>query len=219
MNHLPLIIKREYLTKVKNKSFIVMTFLSPLIMIALIAVVSYLSQLNKDKERTISVLDETGFLKDAFQKTDNTNYTYLNGLSLEDAIALVKEKEDYGLVHITAVDSFNTFSSDVKFYSEESPSISIISSLERKIEKRLRELKLQKDGVTLAQIEASKISVNIAQESFDGEKSSKIDNIVKLAFGGLAGYLLFMFIIIYGNMIMRSVIEEKTSRIIEVIIS
>ena len=219
MNHLPLIIKREYLTKVKNKSFIVMTFLSPLIMIALIAVVSYLSQLNNDKQRTISVLDETGFLEGVFQKTDNTSYTSLNGLSFEDAIALVKEKEDYGLLHISAVDSLDVFTNNVKFYSEESPSISIMSGLERKIEKRLREMKLQKDGVTLAQIEASKISINIAQESFDGEKSSKIDNLVKLAFGGAAGYLLFMFIIIYGNMIMRSVIEEKTSRIIEVIIS
>ena len=219
MNHLPLIIKREYLTKVKNKSFIVMTFLSPLIMIALIAVVSYLSQLNNDKERTISVLDETGFLKGVFQDTGNTNYTNLNGLSLENAIALVKEKEDYGLLHIAAVDSLDAFSNNVKFYSEESPSISIISGLERKIEKRLRDKKLQKDGVTLAQIEASKTSIDIAQESFDGEKSSKIDNLVKLAFGGIAGYLLFMFIIIYGNMIMRSVIEEKTSRIIEIIIS
>jgi ABC-2 type transport system permease protein len=219
MNHLPLIIKREYLTKVKNKSFIVMTFLSPLIMIALIAVVSYLSQLNNDKQRTISVLDETGFLEDVFQKTDNTSYTNLNGLSFEDAIALVKEKEDYGLLHISAVDSLDVFSNNIKFYSEESPSISIMSGLERKIEKRLREMKLQKDGVSLAQIEASKININIAQESFDGEKSSKIDNLVKLAFGGAAGYLLFMFIIIYGNMIMRSVIEEKTSRIIEVIIS
>lgn len=219
MNHLPLIIKREYLTKVKNKSFIVMTFLSPIIMIALIAVVAYLSQLNNDKERTISVLDETGFLKDVFQNTENTNYTSLNGLNLEDAIALVKEKEDYGLLHIAEVDSLESMANNIKFYSEESPSISIMSNLERKIEKRLREMKLQEDGVTLAQIEASKTNVEIAQESFDGEKSSKIDNIVKLAFGGIAGYLLFMFIIIYGNMIMRSVIEEKTSRIIEIIIS
>jgi ABC-2 type transport system permease protein len=219
MNHLPLIIKREYLTKVKNKSFIVMTFLSPLIMIALIAVVSYLSQLNNDKQRSISVLDETGYLNDVFQDIDNTSYTNLNGLNLGDALALVKEKEDYGLLHISSVDSIDAFSNNVKFYSEESPSISVMSGLERKIEKRLREIKLQKDGVSLAQIEASKINISIEQESYDGEKSSKIDNLVKLAFGGAAGYLLFMFIIIYGNMIMRSVIEEKTSRIIEVIIS
>jgi ABC-2 type transport system permease protein len=219
MNHLPLIIKREYLTKVKNRSFIVMTFLSPLIMIALIAVVAYLSQLNNDKQRTISVLDETGYMKDVFQNTENTNYTNLNALSLDEAIALVKEKEDYGLLHVSAVDSLEAFADNVKFYSEESPSTSIMLGLERRIEKRLRDMKLQKGGVTLVQIEAAKTTIDILQESFEGEKSSKIDNYVKLAFGGIAGYLLFMFIIIYGNMIMRSVIEEKTSRIIEVIIS
>lgn len=219
MNHLPLIIKREYLTKVKNKSFVIMTFLSPLIMIALIAVVAYLSQLNNDKQRTISILDETGYLKDVFQNTDNTTYTNLSGLAFDDAIALVKEKKDYGLLHIAKVDSLDVFEDNVKFYSEDSPSLSIISGLESKIEKRLREMKLQKDGVTISQIEASKTNIEIEQESFDGEKSSKIDNVVKLAFGGAAGYLLFMFIIIYGNMIMRSVIEEKTSRIIEIIIS
>jgi ABC-2 type transport system permease protein len=188
-------------------------------MIALIAVVAYLSQLNNDKQRTISILDETGYLKDVFQNTDNTTYTNLSGLAFDDAIALVKEKKDYGLLYIAKVDSVNVFADNVKFYSEDSPSISIMTGLEQKIEKRLREMKLQKDGVTIAQIEASKTNIDIQQESFDGEKSSKIDNLVKLAFGGAAGYLLFMFIIIYGNMIMRSVIEEKTSRIIEVIIS
>jgi len=219
MNHLPLIIKREYTTKVKNKSFIIMTFLSPLIMIALIAVVAYLSQLNNDKKRTISVLDETGFLEDVFINSENTHYTDLNGLSFDDAIALVKEKEDYGLLHISEVDSLDDISNNIKFYSEESPSTSVMLGLERTIEKRLRDMKLEKDGVTLAQIEAAKTNIDIAQESFDGEKSSKVDNVVKLIFGGVAGYLLFMFIIIYGNMIMRSIIEEKTSRIIEIIIS
>lgn len=219
MNHLPLIIKREYLTKVKNKSFIVMTFLSPLIMIALIAVVAYLSQLNNDKKRSISVLDETGYLSDIFENEANTTYTKLNGLRFEDALALVKEKEDYGLLHIASSENLDDISNNVKFYSEDSPSLTIISGLERKIEKRLEEIKLEKDGVTISQIAASKTNIDIAQESFDGQKSSKIDNVVKLAFGGIAGYLLFMFIIIYGNMIMRSVIEEKTSRIIEVIIS
>ena len=219
MNHLPLIIKREYLTKVKNKSFIIMTFLSPLIMIALIALVSYLSQINNDKKRTISILDETGYLTDIFESTENTSYLKLNGLSLEDAKELVKEKEDYGLLHIGEVASLDDIGKNIKFFSEESPSLTVISAIERKVEKRLQEMKLQKDGVSLEQIDASKTNIDIAQESFDGEKSSKIDNVVILAFGCIAGYLLFMFIIIYGNMIMRSVIEEKTSRIIEVIIS
>ncbi|MFH4966098.1 ABC transporter permease [Gaetbulibacter sp. M235] len=219
MNHLPLIIKREYLTKVKNKSFIVMTILSPVIMIALITVVAYLSQLNNDKQRTIDILDETGLVKDDFKSEDKITYNFLENMSLNDAKDFVKQTEAYGLLHIEKISNLDSISNQIKFYSEDSPSITIISNLEAKIDKKIENLKLQKKGVDIAMIEESKTNINIVQESFEGEKTSKIDSVIKLAFGGASGYLLFMFIIIYGNMIMRSVIEEKTSRIIEVIIS
>lgn len=218
MNHLSLIIKREYLTKIKNKSFIIMTFLSPLIMIALISVVAYLSQLNNDKKRTISILDESGLFSETFKNTANTTYNYISNSTVREAKAFVKEKEQYGLLYISNGD-LETVSKSVRFYSEDSPSLTIISGLENKIERKLREEKLISNGLDIKQIENSRVNVSVAQESFEGQKSSKIDNILKLAFGGITGYLLFMFIIIYGNMIMRSVIEEKTSRIIEVIIS
>lgn len=219
MNHLPLIIKREYLTKVKNKSFIVMTILSPIIMIALISLVAYLSQLNNDKVRTITVLDESGLASGVFESTDKTIYNILENMSLKDAKILTKEISSVGLLHIDRVENIDNISNHIRFYSEESPSLSLISDLESKLEKKLTNAKLLENGVDVDMINASKVRVNIAQESYAGEKSSKIDSVVKLIFGGLAGYLLFMFIIIYGNMIMRSVIEEKTSRIIEVIIS
>ncbi|MFI1743521.1 ABC transporter permease [Thalassobellus sediminis] len=219
MNHLPLIIKREYFTKVKNKAFIIMTFLSPIIVIALISVVAYLSQLNNDKIRTITILDESGLLHDVFKSSDNITYNVLEGLSIEDAKMLTKETSAYGLLHIDKLEDIDAVSSHVKFYSEESPSISIISSIEGKLETKLTNIKLQDKGIDVEVINASKVHVNITQESYEGEETSKVDSFAKLAFGIAAGYLLFMFIIIYGNMIMRSVIEEKTSRIIEVLIS
>ena len=219
MNHLPLIIKREYLTKVRNKSFIIMTFLSPIIFIALIAVVAYLSQLNSDKVRVIVVLDESKLVQDIFSNSENTIYNVLENMSLDDAKTLVKETKGSGLLHIAKLDHTKLGANSITFYSEESPSLNFITSIEGKIEKKLTNLNLEKSGVDLAMINASKVNVDIAQESFEGEKTSKVDSVVKLIFGGAAGYLLFMFIIIYGNMIMRSVIEEKTSRIIEVIIS
>lgn len=219
MNHLPLIIKREYLTKVKNKSFLVMTILSPVIMIALIAVVAYLSQLNNNSERNISILDESGLLSSVFKDSENIKYTVLNGLSLNDAKEIVKEQQSYGLLHIENHKQIDDVANSIKFYSEESPSIGLMSDLESVLERHLTDLKLESVGVNIEKIKAADVKVDIAQESFAGEKTSKIDSIIKLAFGGAAGYLLFMFIIIYGNMIMRSVIEEKTSRIIEVIIS
>lgn len=218
MNHLPLIIKREYFTKVKNKSFIVMTFLSPLIFITLIAVVAYLTQLNHDKTRVISVLDETKTVENLFKSSGNTTYNILD-MPLEDAKNLTQTTNGYGLLHISPNNDSTGFSKSVTFYSKESPSLTLISDIESRLEKEFTNHELEKRGVDLEMINASKVNLSISQESFEGEKTSKMDSIIKLVFGGAAGYLLFMFIIIYGNMIMRSVIEEKTSRIIEVIIS
>ncbi len=85
MNHLPLIIKREYLTKVRNKSFIVMTFLSPLIFVGIFALVAYLSSLNNDTVRNISVLDESGLFVDEFNSTPHLQYKIIDPTSLEEA--------------------------------------------------------------------------------------------------------------------------------------
>lgn len=219
MNHLSLIIKREYITKVRNKSFIIMTFLSPMIMIGLIALVAYLSQINNNQDRTISILDETGLFRSVFTDSEHISYSYLTDINLENAKELVNSKEEYGLLYIQKGQDSTQLYSDAKFYSEDSPSLTILSNLESKIEKKLEDEKLILGGVDIEKIKASRTRISIGQESFQGEKSSKIDSYLKLAFGGAAGYLLFMFIIIYGNMIMRSVIEEKTSRIIEIIIS
>jgi ABC-2 type transport system permease protein len=223
MNHLPLIIKREYLTKVRNKSFILMTFLSPLIMIGLFMLIFYLTQLNNNKERTISILDETGTISKIFtqdvDEDEATTYNILKGISLEEAKTQVQETEEYGLLHIPKMTSTKEIAEQIKFYSEDSPSQKFISRLERQLSKELTDVTLVKNGVQVELVESSKMNVAIVQESFTGERTSKFVNYSKLGFGLAAGYLLFMFIIIYGNMIMRSVIEEKTNRIIEVIIS
>ncbi|MEM6687439.1 MAG: ABC transporter permease [Bacteroidota bacterium] len=224
MNHLPLIIQREYLTKVRNKSFIIMTFLSPLIFIGLISLIVYLTQLNNNKQRTISILDETGkisqiFLTENAQNDPLTKYNILSGISLEDAKKQVQETEEYGLLHIRQMASAEEIARQIKFYSEDSPSQNFISKLERKLSEKLTEEALLQHNVNIELVKNAKMQVAVGQETFSGERTSKFINYAKLGFGFAAGYLLFMFIIIYGNMIMRSVIEEKTNRIIEIIIS
>jgi len=218
MNHIPLIIKREYLSKVRKKSFIIMTILSPFILAAIPLIIGYLTTLNEDTVKSIYILDESDFLSDSFQSNDQTIYTKLVEIDLESAKILANQEQADGLIYIPN-NSLEYVADLIKFYSEESPSLSFISSLEYKIENKLSELKLQNEGIDLSLIDASKINVSINQESFEGVKTSKTGSIMKLGFGTFSGLLLFMFIMIYGGMVMRSVIEEKTSRIIEVIIS
>lgn len=149
MNHLPLIIKREYLTKVRNKSFIIMTVLSPILMIALFALVAYLSQLNNSRERIISILDESGLVSDVFEDSETTKYHKLDQMSLEAAKTLVEETEEYGLLHIEGENGLNEISKSIKFYSKDTPSLTLIASIEGKLEKKLTDLKLQEDGVDI----------------------------------------------------------------------
>lgn len=100
MNHLPLIIKREYLAKVKNKSFLLMTFLSPLIMVGFISLVTYLATVNNEIIRTISVLDESEFFKETLISTEYTKYHYLDGVDLESAKSISNQASSYGLLYI-----------------------------------------------------------------------------------------------------------------------
>ena len=219
MNHLSLIIKREYLNKVRNKSFIIMTFLSPLIMVGIFTLVAYLSQLNNDKTRVISVLDESGLFANQFEDGDNIEYKMLDAISLEEAKKNVENSEDYGLLFIPQTESIDELSKSITFYSEDSPSLLVMDDIEDAIQDKANTIKLKDAGIDAQKIKDLRVRIDAKLETFKGEETSKLGSGLKLAFGGAAGYLLFMFIIIYGNMIMRSVIEEKTSRIIEVIIS
>lgn len=219
MNHLPLIIKREYLNKVRNKAFIIMTFLSPLLMIGIFSLVAYLSQLNNDKVRTISVLDESGWFANQFENKDNFKFNILKDIDLESAQKATQDSEVYGLLYIPKTASIDELSKKITFYSEDTPSLIVMDNIEDVIQSKANALKLTEAGLDAEQIKNLRVKIDTQLKTFGGEETSKLGSGLKLIFGGLAGYLLFMFIIIYGNMIMRSVIEEKTSRIIEVIIS
>lgn len=219
MNHLPLIIEREYLTKVRNKSFIIMTFLSPFIFVGIFGLVAYLSSLNSDTVRHISVLDESGLFLDEFVSSPHTKYKIIHGISVEEAKKEAETSQVYGLLYIPKTDNLETLSKRITFYSEDSPSMSMMGDINKMLESRVNTLKLKEAGIDSEIIRSLRISISANQETFKGQETSKLGGGLKLIFGGAAGYLLFMFIIIYGNMIMRSVIEEKTSRVIEVIIS
>ena len=218
MNKLKLIIRREFLAKVKNKSFIVMTVLSPLLMVGLVMLIFYLNEKNSEEIRTIAIVDESNLIATVFKDTESTKYIDLSLLGIEEARKQTKEFY-YGVLYIPKSESLIKLSEGISFYSEDVPSLDLLNSIENKLGNRIRDLKIEQLHFDIVQLKATETNVEIATENFLGEKSSKIGSLLKMAAGGGFGYLIFMFIIIYGTSVMRSVIEEKTSRIIEVIIS
>jgi len=220
MRKLKLIIKREFLAKVKNKSFIVMTFLSPLLMVGIGFLVFFLSKKNDEKVKKIVYVDEFQlFEKEDFKDSKTFQYSDYTALGIEETKKKVEEGSYYGVLYIPKKDSLETLANSIEFYSKDSPSMSVIGNLENKVELKLRNLKLDHFGIDLQKIKASKISADIKMYNFSGEESSKLINGLKIGVGAISGYMLMMFVMIYGTSVMRSVIEEKTSRIIEIIVS
>ena len=220
MSKLKLIIQREFIAKVRNKSFIMMTFLSPLLMVGMGALVYFLMQKNDEKVKKIVYVDNSGiFSKEDFKDSKTIHYTNYTALGVEDTKKKVKEGSYYGALIIPKQDSLELLAKSIEFYSKESPGMSVMNSMENKIASKIRNLKLNNFGFDLEKIKASKINTDIKMFNFSGEESSKLINGLKIGVGAIAGYLLMMFVMIYGTSVMRSVIEEKTSRIIEIIVS
>jgi ABC-2 type transport system permease protein len=219
MNKLPLIIKREYLAKVRNKSFVIMTFLSPILMVGMILLIAYLTKLNDSEKRVIAVLNESDFFSTEFLSNQTTSYINYRDLTLEEAKDSTINMGYYGLVYLPDENTLELVSQRAFFYSVDAPNTSILESLERIFKERLKQERLRELGISPAEYAEMDRSFQMNISTFEGEQNLKGINEIKAIIGGGFGYLIMMFIIIYGGFVMRSVIEEKTSRIIEVIVS
>ena len=190
-----------------------MTFISPLIILILGILIGYLTDINNNSQKNIIVFDESFVFFKTFKNTKNINYQYTNQGNIEDIKAQAFQKHIYGVLYIPKNIQ------EIQFFSDETPSINFVENLTNQLENAIFYQNLQNQNISLESITSAKEKINIDLQNFSGEKSSKLANWLKLIFGGASGYLLMMFIVVYGNMIMRSVIEEKTSRIIEIIVS
>ncbi len=222
MSIISLIIKREFIAKVRNKSFIVMTFLSPLLFVGIAMFVGYLSSMKADT-RQIAIHDETGRFVNEFltqnKSSEEYNYQDVSAIDLPTLKKSIEEEAYEGVLFIPKAKNNAALENEIQFISNESPSISFIEKTQDVIAKKMTLANLEAahlDTLAIHQAEA-KVAINLKKAS--GEPSLKGLNEIKIAIGGAFGYLIMMFIIIYGNMVMRSVIEEKTNRIIEIIIS
>ena len=219
MSKLALIIKREYLAKVRNKSFVIMTFLSPILLVGMIVLIAYLTKVNDSDKRIIAILNESPYFTTDFTLDESISYVFMDGLSLDSAKDSVTAMGYYALLHIPEGPDQETVATKSFLYTKGAPSTNILDRIEDVFEDRLSAVKLEEMGVSAADYAQLNNSFDLNTSTFEGQQNLKGINEIKALIGGGFGYLIMMFIIIYGGFVMRSVIEEKTSRIIEVIIS
>ena len=219
MGKFTLITSREYLNKITNKTFILSTLLTPLFIAGIVFFIGWLTSVNNERIKNISVVDNTGYIYDKLKSSNSIKYELLGDFSLEEARIISDTKSDYGLLYINNLESPKSIADSISFISEEASSLTIINNIESQLEKILTNENFKIEGIDIEKINSKKIYVNLLQETFQGEKTTKSDGLVKYIFGFVLGMLLYMFIFVYGSMIMMSVIEEKTNRIIEIVVS
>ncbi len=218
MGVLKLIIKREFIAKARNKAFIVMTFLAPLFFVGIAVFVGFLSTLKSDV-KTIAIHDESDLFISDFKNNEEIRYTDLSSVPINIIKDSVLAEKYYGVIYIPKQEQLADYQKSVYFISNDSPGIDLIINVESTIADKISSLNLIANGIDPKIIKETEADVSIKLEKASGEQTVKGLNEIKIFIGSLFGYCIMMFIIIYGNMVMRSVIEEKTNRIIEVIIS
>lgn len=215
MSKIGLIVRREYLSRVKKKSFLVMTILGPLLMAGIIVARIWLESMPEEKQKVL-VIDETTVFEDELKNYKNIEFEF-SKQSLEQA-----KKEFYKTEHnIILYIPVNIVSANaIQILYKKQPGLNTQEYIKNSIETKIENWKLLKSGIDKETLDKTKVTISVQtakiEESGDQKKSYTE---VSIILGFIAGFLIYIFIFMYGAMVMRGVIEEKTSRIIEVIIT
>jgi ABC-2 type transport system permease protein len=216
MNKILLIAQREFKNRVQKKSFLIATILLPLIFPAIMGTLIYffIEQERTAKKEIIHYLDEAHFFN---ANSDDYIFLEFKG-SLEEAKSQFSGDDSFGFLHIPALNLYQP--SGITLYTKVSPSPTDLSNLEKMIEEQIRDLKMQELKVNRKILDSlnTNISLGTVTVSETGKEQASNSGVL-FAIGMTCGILMYMFILIYGMQIMQGIIEEKTSRVVEVIIS
>jgi len=215
MNKIFLIIQREYLSRVKKKSFLVMTFLVPALIIGMYALIAFLSVKGGDKKAELKVVDESGIFEGNFKNSASVNFT----TAKEGLDAAKKEALGNGEGFVLFIPADIEKGGNIELFSKKKAGLSAVSNIEKQVNDLLRNKQLKDAGIdpaTLQRIDPD-VNINSIELTEQGEKDSSAG--AAYAIGFAAAILIYISLFIYGAQVMRGVIEEKTSRIVEVVIS
>lgn len=217
MNKILLIIQREYLTRVKKKSFIIMTILGPVLIAAMIILPAMLSEWSDTENKRVAVLDETGVYFEKFEDQENIQFYHVyQGLENEKESALYKQ--DDILLYIPKTEL--NLPVNAQLFSTKQPGLNVTAYIKSVMRTVIENEKLKAQGIDPEVIKSAKANINLATirvEEDGAEKESYTE--VEVGMAIFAGIMIYFFIFMFGAQVLKGVMEEKSNRIVEVIIS
>lgn len=223
MNNIILITKREFLTQVKKKSFIVLTLLAPILLLAFGAVIGLMFKANETHTK-IDVVDHSGLFVNALKSDDNINYNFITKSDESKKVNALKNDENTdGILIIPELkdSDYASFEQNTQLLLNNKIGFDTKKMIASEINEVLKKDKIKKLGIENSQLEDldKKFSLKTINISENNKEDSDLAFGVKSVLSMLLMYVTFMFIIIYGVRVMRSVLEEKNNRVVEIIIS
>ena len=215
MHNIFLIIQREYLTRVRKKSFLIMSIVGPLLIAGLWVVPIWLSTRETD-QKTIEILDDSGYFEEKFTETSSLKFKYIQA-DLVAAKTEILSSENYGLLYIPRINLDEP--EGITFFSGKNPSIEVIQDLEWAMKSVVEDIKLERSSIDQATLDSLRadIDIDMINMTDSGEKAGSAG--VATIIGYISALMIYFFIFVYGIQILRGVIEGKSSRIVEVIVS
>ena len=224
MKQILLVAKREFLSQVKNKTFVVMTIVSPLIILVIIGIIAWMMSANSD-QKSIAVVDESNEFITTLASDNQVIYNFYTAkdiAGIKDTLANSKYLNALLIIPKFDKNDFSSLNKGIELNTNGNVGLNFKENLESKINKRIEEIKMQNAGVSEEQLQELKSNISIKtfnlKDSKDGDKEEK-GEYVKFGLALFLAYIIFTFIMLYGVKVMRSVVEEKNNRVVEIIIS
>ncbi|HUR11252.1 MAG TPA: ABC transporter permease [Flavitalea sp.] len=219
MNKIGLVIQREYLSRVKKKSFLLTTILVPIIIIGFYAAIIAISISDSGDKVKVAVVDQQGLFGGNIEKAKNdpSDYVLISGETEQSYKSKYKDKGYDYFLFIPKIDI--TQPKGIKLHSPSAISLGVKNKIENTVDKIIEEQRLKAANINAEQYRAINSDISIDNTIDSGDKEKKSVAGVAYAVSFACGILIYMILLIYGTMVMRGVMEEKTSRIAEVVIS
>ena len=214
-SQLSTIITREYLERVKRKSFIISTILMPVFMVLLMALPALIAIFSTPEEKEIAVVDESGVIAKTLQNGDETKFVVTQA-----TLADLTDNEDYYGVLVIGKDIVDNPSA-VTLYTHSESSMQLENAIARQIKETVESIRLRRYNIeNLSEILAA-VNADVKLQTFriDSDETSETSSTLSYFIGIIMSFMLYMFILLYGQMVMTSIIEEKNNRVLEIVVS
>ena len=221
MKQILLVAQREFLSQAKNRTFIIMTFLSPIIIVGVFGIILWMMSVNTN-QKNIAVVDKSNEFITSFASTKNEIYNFYSESDIQGIKDTLLESKTLNALLIIPEIKDNDFSSlnDVELITNGNLGMGFNEKIEGRINEKVEELKMVSAGISQNQLDQLKSNIKVKTTNLkDGKGKDSTAEYLKFGIALFLAYIIFMFIMLYGVKVMRSVVEEKNNRVVEIIVS